>query len=383
MMPTTSFSANIGGCRPDQPTGVNDARQTTRTGLNLRVGEWVEVRSVEEILETLDDRGCLDGLPFMPEMLQYCGKRFRVYKSAHKTCDTIESFAIRRMNNTVHLEGLRCDGEAHGGCQAGCLLFWRDAWLRRVPSPRSTDIASDRSHAVTDPSSEPHGIRALQDATRGPSELGEERYRCQATELRAATREVRRRERWDPRFYFKDLASGNVRMRDFVWYGLLAIFNAFTNRWLDRRVPHICGRAGRTTPTCEPKLRAGSVVQVRSKREIEDTLDANQRNRGLFFDVEMLPYSQQGTFRVQRRVERIINEKTGRMMRIPGSCLILDNVTCSGNYSQFRMFCPRGIYPYWRDIWLSDAAAEEGRPTQASNGASREPACEEQRDSAE
>jgi hypothetical protein len=350
---------------------VADPRPTARTGLNLRAGEWVEVRSIEEILETLDDRQCLDGLPFMPEMLQYCGKRFRVYKSAHKTCDTIETFAVRRMDNAVHLESLRCDGEAHGGCQAGCLLFWKDAWLRRVPGSGAEAITSDRSHAVRDPSIASCGIRALQDATREPAQNGEERYRCQATELRAATHEVRRRDRWDPRFYFRDLASGNVRIQDFVWYGLLAIFNAFTNRWLGRRVPHICGRAGQTTPTCEPKLRAGSVVQVRSKREIEDTLDANQRNRGLWFDVEMLPYSQQGTFKVLRRVERIINEKTGRMMRIPGACLILDNVTCSGHYSQFRMFCPRSIYPYWREIWLRDAAAEEGRPIQASDGASQ------------
>src|SRR5262245_31995892 len=100
-----------------------------RTALNLRAGEWVEVRSVEEILATLDDQQCLDGLPFMPEMLPYCGKRFRVYKSAHKTCDTIQTFAIRRMDDAVHLDNLRCDGGAHGGCQAGCLLFWKDAWL--------------------------------------------------------------------------------------------------------------------------------------------------------------------------------------------------------------------------------------------------------------
>lgn len=368
MMAITSLSANAGAVGSSQRSDVNDARQTARTGLNLRAGEWVEVRNIEEILETLDDRHCLDGLPFMPEMLQYCGKRFRVYKSAHKTCDTIETFAVRRMDNAVHLEGLRCGGEAHGGCQAGCLLFWKDAWLRRVPRPRSGEIASDRSHVVSDQLIASRGIRALEDGTRGPAENGEERYRCQATELRAATIEVRRRDRWDPRFYFRDLASGNVRMRDFVWYGFLAIFNAFTNRWLGRRVPHICGRAGRTTPTCEPKLRAGSVVRVRSKREIEDTLDANQRNRGLWFDVEMLPYSRRGTFKVLRRVERIVNEKTGRMMRIPGACLILDNVTCSGNYSQFRMFCPRSIYPYWRENWLSDAVAE-GRATQASDGA--------------
>ena len=58
--------------------------------LNLRVGEWVQVRSAEEIMATLDESGCVDGLPFMPEMLQYCGRVFRVFKSAHKTHDTIK-----------------------------------------------------------------------------------------------------------------------------------------------------------------------------------------------------------------------------------------------------------------------------------------------------
>lgn len=57
--------------------------------LDLRVGEVVEVRSEEEILATLDERGELDGLPFMPEMLQFCGRRFGVDKRAMKLCDTI------------------------------------------------------------------------------------------------------------------------------------------------------------------------------------------------------------------------------------------------------------------------------------------------------
>jgi hypothetical protein len=38
--------------------------------LNLRVGELVEVRNAAEILATLDDKGELHALPFMPEMLQ-------------------------------------------------------------------------------------------------------------------------------------------------------------------------------------------------------------------------------------------------------------------------------------------------------------------------
>src|SRR4051812_8784655 len=98
----------------------------------LRVRDWVEVRSEGEILRTLDDRGQLDGLPFMPEMLQFCGQNFQVYKRAHKTCDTVFPVRGRKLQRTVHLD-TRCDGSAHGGCQAGCLIFWREAWLKPLP----------------------------------------------------------------------------------------------------------------------------------------------------------------------------------------------------------------------------------------------------------
>ena len=42
----------------------------------FRAGDRVLVRSPEEILATLDADGTLDGLPFMPEMLDWCGKPF-------------------------------------------------------------------------------------------------------------------------------------------------------------------------------------------------------------------------------------------------------------------------------------------------------------------
>jgi hypothetical protein len=81
------------------------------------------------------------------------------------------------------------------------------------------------------------------------------------------------------------------------------------------------------------------------------TINAKQRNRGLWFDVEMLPFCGQ-TFRVLRRVDKIINEKTGAMIHMPNGCLILEGVTCSGCYSRERLFCPRSIYPYWHEVWL-------------------------------
>ncbi|MCU1277714.1 MAG: hypothetical protein JWM53_1260, partial [bacterium] len=106
--------------------------QVTRGNrLHLRPGEWVTVRSEAEIVATLDEESAFDGLPFMPEMRQFCGGRFRVAARADRT--VVEKLGVRRMNDTVHLEELRCDGTAHDGCCRDCLLFWKEAWLQRLP----------------------------------------------------------------------------------------------------------------------------------------------------------------------------------------------------------------------------------------------------------
>ena len=60
---------------------------------DLKIGELVEVRPVEEILATLDERGRLEALPFMPEMLQFAGKQLQVSKRAFKTCEARSSTA--------------------------------------------------------------------------------------------------------------------------------------------------------------------------------------------------------------------------------------------------------------------------------------------------
>jgi hypothetical protein len=98
--------------------------------LNLQPGEFVEVRSAPEILATLDADSRLRGLAFLPEMLPYCGKRFRVFRRLEKLF-LEESRQIRRTRNTVLLEGVMCDGKALG-CDRSCFLFWREAWLKRV-----------------------------------------------------------------------------------------------------------------------------------------------------------------------------------------------------------------------------------------------------------
>jgi hypothetical protein len=38
--------------------------------MTLRAGDWAEVRSKAEVLQTLDKSGRLEGLPFMPQMFE-------------------------------------------------------------------------------------------------------------------------------------------------------------------------------------------------------------------------------------------------------------------------------------------------------------------------
>jgi hypothetical protein len=316
--------------------------------LNLRVGEIVEVRSEAEILATLDGRGELESLPFMPEMLQFCGRRFRVDKLALKLCDTIGSTGMYRMRNAVHLEELRCDGRAHGGCQAGCLIYWKEAWLKRVPA------------GEPGPAPAPGCTRAtLNAATRRPADPAnpdEERFSCQATELLRAAPE--RIPAWDGRQYLEDVRSGNASFRATIrtlGIGLFNEYQDFSRRFVPRplrirggmRLPFLDGRLQKT-PEGTLDLQPGERVRVKSKQEIVATLDVNNSNRGLSFDPEMLWYCGREA-RVLRRVERLIDEPTGKLLRLKRPCIVLEGVTCRGEYHRC---CPRADYPYWREIWL-------------------------------
>ena len=100
--------------------------------LNLQPGELVEVRSVKEIFATLNKHGKLKGLRFTPEMVKFCGRRFKVYKRLEKIILEATGELRRIRTPTVLLEGVLCDGEAHGGCERSCFCFWREAWLKRV-----------------------------------------------------------------------------------------------------------------------------------------------------------------------------------------------------------------------------------------------------------
>jgi hypothetical protein len=328
----------------------------------LARGDVVEVRSAAEILATLDSQASTDRMPFMPEMLKYAGKRFRVSHRVEKICDTVKTEgmpASRRMRDTVFLEDLRCDGSAHGGCQAGCRIYWRESWLRRVDS--ETEPSDD-----SEPGDTPL-MELATSATRvgGPGDIPEgdhvHVYRCQATEAVRASEPL---GPYDVRQYVREIAHGNVTVRRFLRVAVRAL-TLKTRRLLRLGGWQPFGHARRPAGEDAPlDLELGEMVEVLAAEEIAETLDGSGKTRGLWFDWEMIPYCGQ-QFRVKDRVENIIDEQTGRMIHIESDCLILEGVTCSGDHTSGHWFCPRAIYPYWRESWVRRVGQPEEIPEEA------------------
>ena len=343
----------------------------------LRAGDWVEVRSKEEILATLDGSARLESLPFMPEMFQYCGRRLQVHRRAHKTCDPPNGMGGRRMRNAVHLSDVRCGGEHHGGCQAGCLIFWKSAWLKQVQGPAPSALPAPPAATGRPPVCTADAVFAAVYRNGVAAPADDPAYACQSTDVEAATTAL---PWWDLRQYGEDVASGNVRVRQifagmmfYVYHTILqsgiglgsamrSAYDLFQKLrggtaypWRPGKVPK-----GTRTPSAKLDLRVGETVKVRPYAEILETVDDRWKNRGMYFDAELVTFCG-GEYEVLARVERIIDEKTGKMLSLKNDAIILKDVTCQARYSKCRHFCPRGIYPYWREIWLQRSHATDAR----------------------
>jgi len=341
--------------------------------LKLRAGEWVEVRSKEEILSTLDKNGQLEALPFMPEMFAFCGKRLQVSKRAHKTCDP-PNMVGRRMPTAVHLEDLRCGGEVHGGCQAGCLFFWKESWLKRVSDGRGPVGAPAPDYAKAGAMGSQRSGCTEKDVWAGTLAPGGQTgvdgpiYVCQATRVTQSTQPI---PWWDLRQYVEDYTSGNAQLSRILAAFIFFVYHTLADagfgfgsamRWVYDVVQKVRGgppypwRVGKVpkgmrTPTAKLDLREGEMVRMKDYKQILETLDEEWKNRGLYFDAEMVPHCN-GTYRVLKRVEQIIDEKTGRMLKLKTPALILDGVVCQARYAKCRKLCPRAYYQYCREIWL-------------------------------
>jgi hypothetical protein len=187
------------------------------------------------------------------------------------------------------------------------------------------------------------------------------RYYCQATELPRAVGEVI--PTWNVRQYVEDVQYGNDSAGNVFRGVAVGLFNRVQDvsrrvlpenlRYKDGlRYPFFVGTATKG-PVETLDLQPGEWVRVKSAEEISTTLNEGYKNRGLYFDREMLIYCGQ-TARVLRRVDQIIDEATGQMIKMKTPCIILSDVICVGH---FHRSCPRAIYAYWREVWLERVPA--------------------------
>ena len=219
-------------------------------------------------------------------------------------------------------------------------------------------------------------------------------YSCQATELLHYTTPLKW---WDMRQYVEAYRSGNetlgqlLRGFAYLFYYYVTLSNSRglgrPGRWLYDHFQMIWGGVpfprrsgqipvGQPTPTCDLGLKPGDLVRVKPYEEILATLDTRNSNRGLNFDAEIVPYCGK-IYRVKTRVDKFIDEKTGKMRRLRTPAVMLEGVYCKSRYCGQRMFCPRSIHFWWREIWLeklSEAPAEREAACE-----DREARCEERK----
>lgn len=311
---------------------------------SLYRGDLIEVKSPSDILATLDNAGTLDNLPFMPEMAAHCGRRFKVSSRADKICDTVNYSGSRRIPDAVMLDDLRCDGSEHDGCQAECRLFWKEAWLKKVSpdTPAPPPFSSADVQALLE--------RAMHN-TRSRVEKGgktQTLYRCQNTDIPHYSDLL---SVWDPRPYVREFTTGNVEFSRFVRVSTRAAVTEPLRKLGYVPTIHLPGTA-LPDDTFEPlNLLAGELVRVKSREEIAKTLTPDGRNKGLWFDKEMMQFCGK-EFRVHRRVECFVNEQDGRLVRPKIPSVILKGAVCSGDLSSCRWLCQRAIYSFWRECWL-------------------------------
>lgn len=298
----------------------------------LRLGDQVEVKTPSEILQTLDWDGTLHKLPFMPEMVELCGRRFRVAHRLLKTCcytgrgTNMRAFLVE---DVVTLEDVRCSGDAHDDCPKGCMIFWREAWLRRV----EPNDAPSRF--------EPSEYSELKSHLKAVSGAG--RYFCQASEILNSTRPLLRWERLVK--CFSEVRAGNCTATEMIQR--IAIWSF----WRIRRL--LLGEYARgtrqTTPSASLGLQAGEWIEVQPMTTIVETLNTKGHNRGLYFspDMRLLCGTRQ---RVERKLDKIIVDGTGEMKPMSNT-VYLQGSHCGCSHVALGG-CSRNEYSYWREMWL-------------------------------
>ena len=248
----------------------------------------------------------------------------------------------------------------HGGCQAACLLFWKEAWLERVESEDER-----RRPARARRRAGPAAARPCSPATTVAARSnGAAVYRCQATEIPSASSPLRLRE--------LDQYAGDVRnwgLGKIVRGLVIEVFNLwqrFSRRQLPRRpadrrrasvpVPqrHAAGEEGQdAVGEARPAPRRPRPGQEQGG----DRGHPRSRANTTAASASTPRWSATAVGRPASAAASTASSTStrGEMIEINSDCIILEGVVCTSDYHRF---CPRGIY----SVLARDLARASRRP---------------------
>ena len=198
--------------------------------------------------------------------------------------------------DVVLLEGLRCSGAHHDGCQKACTIFWREAWLRKVEGLGTFQSSVD-----------PEGSKWLR--ARLKTSSGPKTYFCQASEILNATRELSHWERFGK--CFSEFAQAT----------------AVSWKWRSASAYGCSGRSGRCCSALRPRK-----PKVDSSRKPESAVWRVDRNQAASTSItetlndkgiqpRPVLHPGHGTVmrrevQVKRKLEKIIVDGTGEMRQM-------------------------------------------------------------------
>jgi hypothetical protein len=120
------------GGTQEQLAGVPGAK--SRGNLNLRRGEWVAIKPIEALRHNLDEKGRNCGLAFPPTMHHAIGRSYRVAFPVRQIILEQTGMMVR-LDNTVALDGVLCEGVTVALCPRAEFLYCRESWLSRGMAP--------------------------------------------------------------------------------------------------------------------------------------------------------------------------------------------------------------------------------------------------------
>ncbi len=153
--------------------------------------------------------------------------------------------------------------------------------------------------------------------------------------------------------FFMEEISENLHLFEILWQKRNRLRRIIKRRWnyLINFVKINLGKANKgkiMKDEDSSSIQKGDLVIIKSKEEIQRTLNKWNQLKGCAFMEEMWPYC--GTKqKVLKRVEKFLDERDYLMKKCKG-IVILENVMCQGT-KDFGP-CDRSCFYFWREEWL-------------------------------